>query len=340
VYRKHKQTLIALILIVTVFITMGMILETKMNSESAAISTTSVEANSKVQITEFSKLPLLHQSIKRFSTVSLKSSVEVSQNLVQTTEKELDKELPSSEVVIAKYEVTSDFLNVRENALNTSKILQVVQKGTLLNVLKTTENGWLQLEGEGYVLGKYANILSGNVKKSDQVTILSVQHTTDTQAVKLPTQPAIRNEAPLKPTSTVKSDSGLTEAHIEEIFKGTSLANNGLEKAILQIEEEYGINAYFTIAVMKLESGNGKSSLAKNKNNLFGLNAIDGDQYNKAFSFKTKGESVQMFGQLISDNYVGKGYTTIKKVSDKYCNSNPDWTDLVESIMDSDYRKL
>jgi beta-N-acetylglucosaminidase len=143
-----------------------------------------------------------------------------------------------------------------------------------------------------------------------------------------------------KPTSNVKSDSGLMEANIEEIFKGTSLAGFGLEKAILEIEEEYGINAYFTIAVMKLESGNGKSKIAKDKNNLFGLNAIDGDQYNKAFSFKTKGDSVQKFGQLISENYIDKGFTTIEKVSAKYCQANPEWSDVVMSIMKSDYSKL
>ena len=135
-------------------------------------------------------------------------------------------------------------------------------------------------------------------------------------------------EKPNKPTSKVNSESKLTEQQIEQIFEGTSLADHGLEQTILQTEEEYGINAYFTIAVMKLESGHGKSKLAKEKNNLFGLNAIDGDAFNKAFSFHTKGESIEKFGQIISKNYIDKGYTSIEKVASKYCQANPKWSAL------------
>jgi beta-N-acetylglucosaminidase len=135
------------------------------------------------------------------------------------------------------------------------------------------------------------------------------------------------------------TESGLTEDHISTIFKGTALEDQGLEEVILEIEKTYSINAYFTIAVMKLESGNGESRLAKTKNNLFGLNAIDGNM-DEAFSFKTKGESIRKFGQLISKNYVGKGYTTIEKISKKYCPSNSEWPSLVASIMRSDYKKL
>jgi beta-N-acetylglucosaminidase len=146
-------------------------------------------------------------------------------------------------------------------------------------------------------------------------------------------------ESPNKPNYLVKSDSGLVESHIEEILKGTSLAGHDLAKAILEIEEKYGINAYFTIAVMKLESGNGKSRIAQDKNNLFGLNALDGDSFNKAFSFKTMGDSVEKFGQLISDNYIDKGYKTIEKVSTKYCQANPKWAGVVKGIMENDYSK-
>jgi beta-N-acetylglucosaminidase len=161
----------------------------------------------------------------------------------------------------------------------------------------------------------------------------------EVKALSVKSDPIIINEEPEKPTSTVKTDSGLTEEHISTIFKGSALENEGLEEVILEIEETYGINAYFTIAVMKLESGNGESRLAQTKNNLFGLNAIDG-KMDQAFSFETKGDSVRKFGQLISNNYVDKGYTTIEKVSKKYCPSNSEWPSLVVSIMKSDYRKL
>ncbi|TJY44009.1 hypothetical protein E5161_01015 [Cohnella pontilimi] len=144
---------------------------------------------------------------------------------------------------------------------------------------------------------------------------------------------------PAKPTSAVLSDSGLTKEHIAGMFEDTALSGQALEDPILEIEEKYGINAYFTIAVMKLESGNGTSRLAKEKNNLFGLNAIDGRQNELAFRFRTKGDSVREFGDIINRVYLKKGYTTVEKVAKKYCPANPKWASLVKNIMKSDYQK-
>jgi hypothetical protein len=246
-----------------------------------------------------------------------KSKESVPHKMVSAITKEIAK--------VVQYEVIADSLNVRSAASASSKIIKVTNKGDLLNALKPPSNGWMAIEGGGYVNIKYIKLISGSIKPIAKVTILS----------KKPIA-----EVPLKPSFTIKSDSGLLEADIKEIFKGTSLAGFGLEKAILNIEEEYGINAYFTIAVMKLESGNGKSKIAKEKNNLFGLNAITGDKHNKAFSFKTKGESVQKFGQIISKSYINKGYTTVEKVSVKYCKANPEWPGLVKNIMNNDYKRL
>jgi beta-N-acetylglucosaminidase len=179
----------------------------------------------------------------------------------------------------------------------------------------------------GYIHGDYAELVS----KPEPAKKLAA-------LIKQPEDKKPISE-PNNPTSVVESDSGLTQEHIKAIFEGTGLANKGLEDVVLEIEKDYGINAYFTIAVMKLESGNGESSLAKKKNNLFGLNAIDGDK-NRAFSFKTKGDSVRKFGQLLAKNYVDRGYTTVEKVAKKYCPANPQWSGLVHSIMKNDFNKL
>jgi Mannosyl-glycoprotein endo-beta-N-acetylglucosaminidase len=145
---------------------------------------------------------------------------------------------------------------------------------------------------------------------------------------------------PVKPSSKVMSDSGLTKAHIAALLKGTKLQGLGLEDVILGVEQDYGINAFFTIAVMKLESGNGKSTLARTKNNLFGLNAVTGNARKKAFTFASKGDSIRKFGQLINDNYVERGFTTIEKVAGKYCPANGLWAGHVRTIMRSDFGKL
>lgn len=248
-------------------------------------------------------------------------------------------------VTVDKYETTAYYLNVRANAYGTSKIVNVVKKGTILEVKATTKNGWLRLQGGGYVHGGYAKLVAESVDKAeDEVKTLSA---VVTKVEKIATPATVDlamiqeiDAEPVKPTSAVKSDSGLTAEHIAEIFDGTPLADHELEQAILEIEDEYGINAYFTIAVMKLESGNGSSRLAKKKNNLFGLNAIDGDAFNRAFSFETKGDSVRKFGELMAEKYVNKGYVTVEKVARKYCPANPKWSGMVKSIMSEDYRKV
>ncbi|WP_309118169.1 glucosaminidase domain-containing protein [Paenibacillus sp.] len=259
-----------------------------------------------------------------------------------TQPKDVIEPVPSIESA-AVYEVTAYFLNVRAAAANTSEILDVVSQGSVLEVVRPTDNGWLELKSGGYVHGKYAKAIaaSGETKKSSAVSILSAEPSASKAVAAEPSPESKKPEdSPSKPTSSVTSDSGLTEAHIAELFEGTPLEGQGLEKAVLAVEEEYGINSYFIIAVMKLESGHGKSKIAKNKNNLFGLNASGKNPYKNALSFETKGESVEKFGQIIADFYVDKGLTSVEKVARKYCPSNSKWPSLVKNIMNRDYKKV
>lgn len=237
------------------------------------------------------------------------------------------------------YKTTAYFLNVREQASSKSRILRTVEKGTMLNVLQKQDNGWLKLEDEGYVHGAYAKPADPEPLKP-QVHIKSVPDSRlDVWADEVTASRIIEESGPLKPSSQVVSESGLTEEDISQIFEGTELLGHDLEEAVLEIEEQYGINAYFTIAVMKLESGNGKSRLARVKNNLFGLNATGGSN-EQAYSFETKADSVRKFGSLISGKYVDQGYTTVEKVARKYCPANSKWPSLVKNIMNSDHRKV
>jgi flagellum-specific peptidoglycan hydrolase FlgJ len=234
------------------------------------------------------------------------------------------QEIKSTPAVLT-YETTAEYLNVRVSSNNKSDIINVVEKGTVLEVSSVTENGWLKLKGGGFVHGGYAKPIKTEGMKAE------------------PSQKAVKEVKTLsvetkvnEPTSKVESISGLTSQHIATILKGTDLEDQGLEKAILQIEDEYGINAFFTIAVMKLESGNGSSRLARKKNNLFGLNATSGDAYNKGLSFKSKADCVLKFGELIANKYIEKGYTTIEKVAKKYCPANSKWPRHVKAIMERD----
>ncbi|MFC4810281.1 glucosaminidase domain-containing protein [Paenibacillus sp. GCM10023250] len=263
---------------------------------------------------------------------------------------------------IHTYRVTSYYLNIRALPSADADILRTVKQDTRLDVVGATAADWLALKGGGYVNSRYAAPIN---PATAAPTAAEAQTSTEAQTAvisapaeaakaapaqtlaKRKSEVAVQSAAPLsvssdpvKPSSKVMSDSGLTRAHIAVLLKGTKLANQGLEDVILHVEQDYGINAFFTIAVMKLESGNGKSRLARTKNNLFGLNAITGNAHAKAFSFATKGDSVKKFGQLINDNYVERGYTTIEKVARKYCPANGKWAGHVRTIMRSDFGKL
>lgn len=258
-------------------------------------------------------------------------------------------------------EVTAYFLNIREQGHADSKILKTVKQGDQLTIVSELENGWLELESDGYINGNYVKRIEqaeeGALEQREMnkpVTIQSYTEAVSSATDQHPQQLSakLKSEALPKivktvqkdkkanqPTSTVDQASGLTSEQIEKLFGDSALAGHGLGEAVLEMEVKYGVNAFFTVAVMKLESGHGKSKLAKQKNNLFGLNAIDGDGFNKGFSFKTKSDSVEKFAQLISKNYVGKGLDTIEKVAKKYCPTNSKWPSLVKSIMKSDYKK-
>ncbi|MGM0883864.1 MAG: glucosaminidase domain-containing protein [Bacillota bacterium] len=327
---KLIQQVFLYLLLLSLVITLGMRYQPLNNNAAANSPVSTSELNTPVA-PAYTPIPVI---------ADVKSPV-----TIQSIEQEPELKETVTEEPIHTYEVTAYYLNVRTQPSAESKIIKVVKQGTTLEVVASTDNGWLELKGEGYVHGRYAKLIKEEVENASapknadvepKVTIESFKKAVTQQA----DIEAAADAEPSQPTSIVQSDSGLTEAHITKILDGTALAGHQLEEAILEIEEEYGINAYFTIAVMKLESGNGKSWIARKKNNLFGLNAIDGDKYNKAFSFKTKGDSVRKFGQLLSKNYVGKGLKTIEKVAKKYCPANSKWSSLVKNIMKRDYRKL
>ncbi|WP_309271691.1 glucosaminidase domain-containing protein [Paenibacillus sp.] len=238
------------------------------------------------------------------------------------------------------YQVTATYLNVRSEPTAKSRILAVQEQGNMLQIVNVTENGWLKLKDGGYVHSGYAKKIEGQTSALSPDTVTKEKHP-EQQIPKTSAKPAAKrsSDKPSAPSSSIRSVSGLEASHIKELFRGTGLAGHELEEAVLEIEDKYGINAYFTIAVMKLESGNGRSKLARGKNNLFGLNASGGSN-EKALYFKSKEDCVEKVGQLLSKNYVKKGYTTIEKVAKKYCPANPKWPSLVKGIMKSDYKKI
>lgn len=81
---------------------------------------------------------------------------------------------------------------------------------------------------------------------------------------------------------------------------GSSFVNN---------QSTYGVNAMLMACVGGLESAWGASSIAKNKNNLFGLNAVDSSPGTSADTYSSVDECIKTFAETyMSKRYLRSGY--------------------------------
>jgi beta-N-acetylglucosaminidase len=130
-------------------------------------------------------------------------------------------------------------------------------------------------------------------------------------------------------TMDLQTPTNLTASEIALMTAGSEL--EGIEDAVVEIEERYGINALFTVSLAMLESGHGTSWLARNRNNLFGICAYDSD-VNAASSFATKSDCVRYWGKLIHDEYFAYGRTTLESINAIYASSGS-WAYKVGNLM-------
>jgi beta-N-acetylglucosaminidase len=130
-------------------------------------------------------------------------------------------------------------------------------------------------------------------------------------------------------TLNLTAPTNLTANEIAALTAGSEL--EGIEDAVIEIEEKYGINALFTVSVAMLESGHGKSWLARNRNNLFGICAYDSD-VNAASSFSSKSDCVRYWGKLIHDEYFAYGRTNLDSINAIYASSTS-WAYKVGNLM-------
>ena len=123
--------------------------------------------------------------------------------------------------------------------------------------------------------------------------------------------------------STVINPSGLSAEQIDGLIWNTNLC--GIGEVVKEIEDNYGVNAFYTLGVCSLESGYGTSSLALQSNNIFGI---------IGFRFNSFDECVLYFGKLM-DKYSKVMLMNISTINSTYC-TNPQWKYDVVDIM-NDY---
>lgn len=138
-------------------------------------------------------------------------------------------------------------------------------------------------------------------------------------------------------TIPANSPSHFSEVMYERAFTGTGLGGFGVGKSLVAAEEVYGVNGLLLASIIVLETGWGQSSLAKNKNNLAGINACGSNVYANATSFKSKGDCVLYLASLISKHYApeGKYYGgsfDLHGIGKRYAE-DPRWASKVSTCM-------
>ncbi|MDZ5035408.1 glucosaminidase domain-containing protein, partial [Clostridium perfringens] len=78
----------------------------------------------------------------------------------------------------------------------------------------------------------------------------------------------------------------------------------GIGQALIDGQDKYGVNPVLALGVAINESKWGESSIAQEKNNLFGIKAVDSNPGESASAFATPGDSVLEFCK----NYISSGY--------------------------------
>ncbi|MFI8575783.1 S-layer homology domain-containing protein [Rossellomorea aquimaris] len=73
----------------------------------------------------------------------------------------------------------------------------------------------------------------------------------------------------------------------------------GLGKDFKDAEEQYGVNALLMLSHAMLETGNGESEIARDKKNLFGINATDTNPYENALTFDTYADSINYYAKEV-----------------------------------------
>lgn len=104
-----------------------------------------------------------------------------------------------------------------------------------------------------------------------------------------------------------RSKSIYTAAELNNFIDNNAPANSklrGIGQYLINAQEKYGVNAAIILGVAINESAWGTSNYALNRNNLFGLNAVDSNPDN-AYQFSSVEQCINEFANY----YISKGYS-------------------------------
>ena len=137
----------------------------------------------------------------------------------------------------------------------------------------------------------------------------------------------------------LRKPSNYTAEELDKVYslmniKGSRLAGKGA--IFKEAEERYQVNALYLIAHSALESAWGRSQIAKDKNNFFGIAAYDTTPYDSAKSFDNVDKGILGAAKWIRENYIDEGRTYLGNKSsgmNVLYASDPYWGEKIASIM-------
>lgn len=113
----------------------------------------------------------------------------------------------------------------------------------------------------------------------------------------------------------LNTSSGLTKEDYKKVFNNLSQDTNNVfknnYKVFYDVDKKYNINGIFLAALAIHESAWGTSTIAIDKNNLFGFGAYDRDPYNSATSYSDYKECIESVAKYLVKYYLNSNGTKI-----------------------------
>lgn len=129
------------------------------------------------------------------------------------------------------------------------------------------------------------------------------------------------------------------DAFIKEQAPDSTLVGKG--KVFKSVEKKYRVNAAYLLAHAIHESDYGRSEIAREKNNLFGVNATDSAPGEDATAYKSLTDSIEQTGRFIAKDYLdrdgryfrGAYLGNKQKGMNVFYASDPFWSEKIAGIL-------
>ncbi len=199
--------------------------------------------------------------------------------------------------------VTSSLLAVRIEANDNAQKLISLNKDTQVKLLNKKEN-WYQIQYQSYIGWAKAECFTYLEPNSSKEEASGASQYTKQQLLNK-----------LSFNMALNKPSGLSLEQFKKIFANEPKDTKNIFKNNAQYfyyaEKQYNINGVFLAAVAIHESGWGGSSIASNKNNLFGYGAYDRNPYESSYQFNDYSEGIDLVARVFAKYYLNPVGTKI-----------------------------